>query len=680
MKLKLLPLKFFLCILILLAIVQKSNAQTNCWNLVWSDEFNGSQLDNNKWTPEVYPAIYNGERQYYTARSQNVNVLGGNLNIIGLQEAYNGLNYTSGRVNTKDKFYFKYGRAEARIKIPKTQGIWPAFWLLPQTGSWPESGEIDVMEILGHEPNLSYSTLHALDTTTNTHVNSGSVYTKPTGDFSAGFHYFATEWHQDTIRFFIDSVLVATKTRNSFAPSVKYPFNSTGFYLILNLAIGGDWPGNPDNTTIFPAKMQVDWVRVYQKNDDISLLGRDFLYTYTQNEPYTAPNINATTYTWTVPTGATIASGQNTPQIKINWGYTTSSGWVKVQMNTPCGVLRDSMWVNVSDNLLANHSFEQDFNYWNVNTSGNMANKYIDTSAPKHLLKAACVNEIQVPVNPWDIQMSRSDVPLISGTTYTLKFWAKSNPPGRTITTSFMNSTNYASYAYKSYTLTNIWTEYMHDFSSPVTQNVLMTIDMGAATGTYCYDNFLLTKSVPLPVSLMSFTTKLYQKNNVMIDFSTASEQNNHYFNIEHSIDAINFDKITQINGNGNSNTIQKYQFIHRDLQEGVHFYRLKQVDIDGTFKYSDVRKTSINKNNSVFGIEIFPNPTKNILNINATIDENIDIFNITIYDTNGRIILAQNLSNTQNQMDMTGLNPGLYFAKIMINNEVTITKISVLP
>ena len=680
MKLKLLLFKSFLCILILLAIVQKSNAQTNCWNLVWNDEFNVSQLDSNKWTPEVFPPKYNGELQYYTARSQNVSVLGGNLNITGLRESYNGSNYTSARINTKDKFYFNYGRVEARIKIPKTQGLWPSFWLLPQTGVWPESGEIDIVEILGHQPNVSYSTLHISDTTTNTHVSMGSAYTKPTGDFADGFHYFATEWHQDTIRFFVDSVLIATKTRSGFTPGVKYPFNSSEFYLILNLAIGGNWPGSPDNTTLFPANMQVDWVRVYQKNDDITLLGKDYMYVYTQNQPYTVPNINATAYTWTVPTGATIASGQNTHQIKINWGYITSSGWVKVQMNTPCGVLRDSIWVNVSDNLLSNHGFEQDFNYWNVNLSGNMATKYIDKNAPAHLLKAACVNETQVPVNAWDIQMSRSDVPLTSGALYTLKFWAKSNPPGRVITTSFMNSINYASYAYQWYLLTNNWAEYTYSFISPVTQNILMTVDMGAGTGTYCYDNFSLTKPLPLPVSLMSFTAKLHQKNNVTIDFSTASEQNNHYFNIEHGIDAINFDKIAQINGNGNSNTIQKYQFIHQDLQEGVHFYRLKQVDIDGTFKYSDVRKININKNNSVFGIETFPNPAKNILNINATIDENIDTFSITIYDTNGRIILAQNLSNTQNQIDMSNLNSGLYFAKIMINDEVTIRKISVLP
>jgi beta-glucanase (GH16 family) len=246
-------------------------AQT--YQLVWSDDFNGtdgSSPDATTWAIQTGGGGWgNNELESYTARPQNVKVSGGNLVITAIKEDYRGSdgiprNYTSARMQTKGLFSQTYGRFEARIKIPKGQGMWPAFWMLGSdidTNPWPACGEIDIMESIGKEPAINHGSLHGPG------YAPGSVtatYTLPTGALSDDFHIYAMEWEAQQVRFYVDSNLYATFTPASLPSGSPWEFQKPEFVL-LNLAVGGDWPGSPDGTTQFPQQMLVDYVRVYQK-------------------------------------------------------------------------------------------------------------------------------------------------------------------------------------------------------------------------------------------------------------------------------------------------------------------------------------------------------------------------------------------------------------------------------
>ncbi len=253
-------------------------------NLIFSDEFNGSSLDQSKWSYETgngCPGLCgwgNGEREYYTNSAQNVSVSGGFLNITARHQPNfqgSGADFTSGKINTRGKFDRVYGRFEARMKLPVGRGIWPAFWMLPthnEYGGWPTSGEIDIMEYRGYEINKYDATLH-YGNQWPANLWDNSNYTLPSGNFADSFHEFAVEWAPGVLRFYVDNILVKTETENpnSLSPAsnnaVKWPWNKQ-FYMIINLAIGGNYIGAPSTAEIlnggsFPQNMQVDYVRVY---------------------------------------------------------------------------------------------------------------------------------------------------------------------------------------------------------------------------------------------------------------------------------------------------------------------------------------------------------------------------------------------------------------------------------
>ncbi len=227
-------------------------------NLAWNDEFDGSTLNTSNWTYDTGAGGWgNNELEYYTNRTQNVNVQNGNLIITAQQESYGGANYTSGRIKTQGLKQFTYGKIEARIKLPAGQGLWPAFWMLGSnitSVGWPQCGELDIMEHINNLLNISGST--------HWYSNGQADFTNVSGnlDFSK-FHTYDVTWDANYIRWYVDGVQF-----NEF-----YIGNGTGntqafqnpFFIILNLAVGGNWPGSPDGTTVFPAQMLVDYVRVY---------------------------------------------------------------------------------------------------------------------------------------------------------------------------------------------------------------------------------------------------------------------------------------------------------------------------------------------------------------------------------------------------------------------------------
>jgi beta-glucanase (GH16 family) len=237
------------------------------WRLVWSDEFDGPEgasPDPERWRFDVGTDWGNAQLEYDTARPENVSLDGeGHLAITAREESYQGRDYTSGRINTLGFFAQETGRFEARIRLPVGQGIWPAFWLLGENFTdvgWPACGEIDILEYRGQEPRVIHGSLHGPG------YSGGSAVTgrlEVEGDgLHEDFHVYGIEWEPGRITWTLDGEAFQSFTPESLPPGGRWVFDHP-FFIILNVAVGGLFVGPPDETTVFPQTMLVDWVRVY---------------------------------------------------------------------------------------------------------------------------------------------------------------------------------------------------------------------------------------------------------------------------------------------------------------------------------------------------------------------------------------------------------------------------------
>ncbi|MFQ7156910.1 MAG: family 16 glycosylhydrolase [Merdimonas faecis] len=245
------------------------------YELKWEDQFEGSSLNRDDWNVELHdPGWVNNELQAYVDSEENIYIKDGKLVLkpVEKEEEGGGVSYTSGRVNTQNKHDFKYGLFEARVKVPEGQGFLPAFWMMPTNenlyGQWPRCGEIDIMEVLGHKTDTCYGTIHY----GNPHSESQGSHTLTEGSFSEEYHVFDVEWEPGRISWYVDRRLIHTEndwysaTEGQGKITYPAPFDQP-FYIILNLAVGGNWPGNPDSDTdIENAAYYIDYVKVYQKN------------------------------------------------------------------------------------------------------------------------------------------------------------------------------------------------------------------------------------------------------------------------------------------------------------------------------------------------------------------------------------------------------------------------------
>jgi Beta-glucanase/Beta-glucan synthetase len=270
------------------------------WKLVWADEFEGTEIDRTKWDRDVGNGFYNyaantwisgwgnDELQYYTREPENAFVKEGLLHIRAVKESVQGFGYTSAKLKSRKRdgselFAKKYGRFEFRAKLPTGKGVWPALWMLPQDekyGGWASSGEIDVLEARGQEPGKILGTLH-FGSRWPANAEASQTFALPSGKTIADFHVYALEWDPGEIRWFVGGEKYATQSSwwsssksdgpNGAKPATEADLNpwpapfDQPFYLIMNVAVGGKFLGNPDETTAFPAEMLVDYVRVYDK-------------------------------------------------------------------------------------------------------------------------------------------------------------------------------------------------------------------------------------------------------------------------------------------------------------------------------------------------------------------------------------------------------------------------------
>jgi beta-glucanase (GH16 family) len=251
-----------------------STAVSSGWQLIWHDEFegrSGSKPDKRKWTPELGGGGWgNQELEYYTDHNAYQDgkghlVIEARLeNPVSYSFWYGPCSFTSARLITKGKFTLTYGRVEARIKIPSGQGIWPAFWMLGQdidVVGWPKCGEIDIMENIGREPATIHGTIHGPNYAGD---GIGESYSLEEGRFGDHFHLFAAEWDPTQISFFVDGNAYFTVTRAAVEQQGNWVFDHP-FYLLLNIAVGGGWPGDPDSSSTYPQSLLVDYVRVYRR-------------------------------------------------------------------------------------------------------------------------------------------------------------------------------------------------------------------------------------------------------------------------------------------------------------------------------------------------------------------------------------------------------------------------------
>jgi len=233
--------------------------------LAWSDEFSGKIFNTASWTYETGGSGWgNNELEYYTNSVKNTFLTGGYLVIEARHETFGTNNYTSARLKTQDKKTFTYGRIDIRAKLPKGQGLWPALWMLgnniSQSGfGWPACGEIDIMELLGQNPQMVYGTAH-WGIAGQGSIHHGGSYTS--NDFSGSFHVFSLLWDASKLTFLVDDVSYYTVNKADVVGG-SYPFDRP-FFFILNVAVGGNWPGSPNSSTTFPQRMIVDYVRVFQ--------------------------------------------------------------------------------------------------------------------------------------------------------------------------------------------------------------------------------------------------------------------------------------------------------------------------------------------------------------------------------------------------------------------------------
>ena len=242
------------------------------WALVWNDEFDGPALNLEKWSFEIGGHGWgNNELQYYSDDDSTAFIQDGKLVIRadlvpqGTGSSDNLRYFSSARLRTAGKGDWRYGRIEVKAKLALGQGIWPAIWMLPTDwmyGGWPESGEIDIMEHVGYDPGRVHGSIHT--GSYNHKINTQRGGSKLLDKISSKFYVYAIEWYEDRIDFLIDDAKYFSFQNDGKNDFNTWPFNQR-FHLLINIAVGGDWPGSPDETTQFPTEMEVEYVRVYEK-------------------------------------------------------------------------------------------------------------------------------------------------------------------------------------------------------------------------------------------------------------------------------------------------------------------------------------------------------------------------------------------------------------------------------
>ena len=469
--------------------------------LVWSEEFDGSTIDQNAWHFETGRS--NDNIHYYTDRPKNVTVEDGKLLIIAHKENYKGYKYTSGHINTEQSQYWRYGRIEASIKLPEGGGFVPAFWMIPEDnfyGWWPSSGEIDIMEHPTNEKTTIYGTVHTQyhNLFFGSSPPQGSTIDIP--DAESAFHLYAIEWSPAKIDFFVDDVKYFT-FENDQEGFQTWPFDQP-FFIILNLAVGGGWVGPPPSSTKFPAVMEVDYVRVYQDLHDLRIIGPDYVTYNTKDVPYSLTTLEDTEYAWMGIGGDETIFEPSSSVISVDYGI--FSPLLEAQISTNDSNFTFQQAVKVSSNLLKNSSFETGVKYWKNNPSyPNKGYFYIQKEEKHHREQAMYIEVFDPSGNPWDVQLSQQNLQISAGEDYHISFWAKTDGSEGKINVAVINLVDFSLLGIRTYTIHNDWRYYTFKFRGKSVQTAAFNIDFGGQIGSYFVDDLVLTTSALRDMNLV---------------------------------------------------------------------------------------------------------------------------------------------------------------------------------
>lgn len=316
--------------------------------LFWADEFNGNQLDTNFWEYQIGDGCPNlcgwGNNELQSYQKNQLKVENGLLLIQAKKQQLGNSSYVSSRIRTINKMDFTGGRIEVRARLPKGKGYWPAVWFLPTEnyfGQWPLSGEIDLLEGKGQEPNKTWGTIH-YGAYAPQNKYTGETYTLPAGNFSDDFHIFSVIWKPDSIKWLVDGNLFAVRTPKDLG-GFNWPFRHN-FHALINLAVGGNFLGNPDSGTPDTATLQVDYLRIYQAPEHQTISGPEAVLRLDKGRSFYVNPMNGSSYSWILPEGASMVSGAGTSKVVLNWGLKSDSLKVSITRNGSTYVL--SKWVS----------------------------------------------------------------------------------------------------------------------------------------------------------------------------------------------------------------------------------------------------------------------------------------------------------------------------------------------
>lgn len=697
-----------LLILPTLILLQFSLTAQHCWVQVWADEFGGTAIDANNWSYETgngCPGLCgwgNNEKEYYTNSSQNINVSGGYLNITAKYSSnYNGSgsDFTSGKIVSRNKQDWKYGKFEANVKLPAGLGLWPAVWLLPSNneyGGWPTSGEIDIMEYRGDQTNKVDGTLHYGNGWPN-NLHDGNPYTLPSGNFTSAFHLFAVEWEPGEIRWYVDGNLYKTETQspNTLDPAsnnaVNWPWDKD-FFMILNLAVGGWYTGDPSTASIINGNtswartMQVDYVRVYSDlsggafDDPIS--GNTSILKNQSGSNYTISSNAGATYAWNV-TGGTIASGQGTNSISVNWG--ASNGSVGLTKTLTCGSANFSLNTTLQPTHCGTtiEDFENNrpsgYGYIHGQFTQNVANPGASTENNS----PTCARYVRNPAEQYDVlvlnKTDLGDANLFKNGIKRFAMDVYSNTSGRvveiTLETSTAFSNNYPTGRHTTYRATttkvNQWeTLYFSRVGIPdagatatdIQRLVLFFVPGTATNATFYWDNLItdhqpLTSSITGSGSFCNFETKAYSVTNTSgstynwalppgASFSGASTGNS----------------VNVVFGNTNG-TIE----VTETNTAGCTTATAKTISVNST---GSCTTDLVDENSS--NVQISPNPTQEKLLIRL---KNMNSASWKITDVQGKECMSGILTGTT-ELNVSSLPEGLYLLTLEENGIRYVEKI----
>jgi hypothetical protein len=382
--------------------------------------------------------------------------------------------------------------------LPEGQGIWPAFWMLPTCqvyGTWPSSGEIDIMEYLGHETNRVHTTCHYGNSPSDKD-QIGTSYILPTGDFTEDFHLFEIEWSENNIKWYVDEILILEVNDPDVVPYL-YPLNEE-FHLLLNVAVGGNWPGDPDDTTIFPQVMEEDYVRAYQLVEDWDISGASMLPPDTDGVAYRVPNISGANYDWIVPSCATVVSGEGTHELILDWG--TESGDLEVVIGLDCHTVHRSLDITLTNDLLTNGDFQKSKAGWFSSFfNGGSGSFDLEDTDTYDGSQYACMTVNSLGNDFWDVQLGNQEMSVVQNQVLTLEFYARGGESDLEMRVDFRDGSDDSSTDHNIFTLNDTWTYHSYTYTVPYDMtSFFIDFNYGLDTGVFCYNLISLTKDTPI--------------------------------------------------------------------------------------------------------------------------------------------------------------------------------------